>query len=97
MDLPGHGQRSAHPSTVPPLPRSPLTDHMHPRTPPRMAKNACGFTLVVCEEASKPCTTSHGASPCHVVADSRQEQHVALAWGIALVMSMLHLRVEGLP
>ena len=38
-----------------------------------------------------------GASPFHVVADGRQAQHVALALVIALGMSMLHLRVEGLP
>ena len=59
--------------------------------------NACGFTLVVGEEASKPCTTSHGASIFHVVADGRQGHHVALALVIALVMIMLPIRVEGLP
>jgi hypothetical protein len=55
------------------------------------SKNSCGFARVVFQEPSEPFTTLNQALTLCVVADRRQEQHVALALMSALVMHMLHV------
>jgi hypothetical protein len=59
------------------------------------SKNSCGFALVVFEEASKPFTIPNRAFMFWVLADSRKEEHVALALMISLMMIMLHVLLEG--
>ena len=57
------------------------------------SKNSCGFTFVVFQDAPKPFATSNRAFMGCVLADRRQEQHVALAVMIALVMIMRHVSI----
>ena len=54
-------------------------------------KNSCGFVCVVFQEPPKPFATLNGACTLCVMADRREEQHVALTLMIPLVMKMLHV------
>src|SRR5712692_7391706 len=60
-------------------------------------KNSCSFTFGVFEEASNPCTTPKRACGRSILADCREEEDVALALMISLVMIMFHIRVESMP
>jgi len=55
------------------------------------SKNSCGFAGVVFQEPPEPFTTLHRALALCVLADRRQEQDIALALMISLVMIVLHL------
>ena len=55
------------------------------------SKNSCGFTRVVFQQSPEPFTTLKWACTLCVLVDHRQEQHVALALMMPLVMKMRHI------
>jgi hypothetical protein len=61
------------------------------RRPPVWSKNSCSLTLVVFQQAPKPFTTLHWTLMRCAWADHREEQDIALALMIPLVMIMLDI------
>src|SRR5438132_13575966 len=55
------------------------------------SKNSCGFIRVVLQQSPEPFTTLQWACTLCVLVDHRQEQHVALALMIPLMMNMRHI------
>src|SRR6266545_2787810 len=61
------------------------------------SKNSCGLACVIFQESAEPLTTLHRAFTLTSPAGPRKEQDILLALMIALVMIMLHIRLERMP
>src|SRR3989442_9269123 len=61
------------------------------------SKNSCGLARVVFQEPAEPLTTLHRAFTLTSLAGQRKEQNIPLALMIALMMIMLHIRLERMP
>ena len=66
-------------------------------TAPVWSKNSCGLSLVVFEQATKPFTILNQAVIPALWPGLWQEQHIALALMIALLVVMVHILVEHVP
>src|SRR6266702_5061554 len=61
---------------------------------PILVKHACGLTRVVFQQSAQPLTALQRACPLMLLAGGGKEQDIPLPLMIALVMIMLHIRVE---
>src|SRR5437588_13007479 len=63
-------------------------------TTPILVNHSCGLARVVFQESAEPLTALHRTCPLMLLAGGRKEQDIPLPLMSALVMIMLHIRLE---
>jgi hypothetical protein len=62
-----------------------------------VVKHSCSLAVVVLEQPTKPLTATNATLACLRLAGRGEQEDVALALMIALVMIMLRILVERMP